>query len=168
VHDRIEQLHRTELFRDVPDVQDVIESIDLTRKALAIQPTPPGLPIRILSPSDFGQHNVIPGSDGMRIIDLEFFGWDDAHKLVADTILHPMNSWRDAERSTFIELTRDLYGLDPQRLHSVLNFCALKWATIIVGRAGRQWDGGDLDGFSQSVKRATTYVGRALDSMTTF
>ena len=36
-----------------------------------------------LSPSDFGAHNLLWDQENrnMRCVDLEFFGWDDAHKL---------------------------------------------------------------------------------------
>ncbi|MDB0018685.1 hypothetical protein N9E04_00480 [bacterium] len=119
--------------------------------------------IRILSPSDFGSHNSIRGARGVRLIDLEFFGWDDAHKLVADTILHPMNPWTNEARWKFIESAQSLYSLDTERLMSVTRLGALKWAVIIIARAFRQQSEGDLEGCSTSLGLADAYARRALE-----
>ena len=43
-----------------------------------------------LSPSDFGFHNAIRCSNGkLKLIDLEYFGWDDPAKTISDFLLHP-------------------------------------------------------------------------------
>jgi hypothetical protein len=42
-----------------------------------------------LSPSDFGFHNAIRTSKGVRFIDFEFAGWDDPSKAVIDFDLQP-------------------------------------------------------------------------------
>ena len=50
------------------------------------------LPIaqRTLSPSDFGFHNALKRPDGrLAFLDLEYFGWDDPAKTIADFLLHP-------------------------------------------------------------------------------
>lgn len=45
---------------------------------------------RMLSPSDFGFHNALAGSDGaLSFIDFEYAGWDDVAKLVADFFFQP-------------------------------------------------------------------------------
>ena len=44
---------------------------------------------RCVSPSDFGFHNAISTSSGIRFIDFEFAGWDDPAKATLDFILQP-------------------------------------------------------------------------------
>ncbi|MBF0183181.1 MAG: aminoglycoside phosphotransferase family protein [Magnetococcales bacterium] len=44
----------------------------------------------MLSPSDFGIHNLLRQADGRLIfLDLEYFGWDDPSKLCSDFLWHP-------------------------------------------------------------------------------
>lgn len=44
----------------------------------------------VLSPSDFGSHNMLKAPNGKRFfLDFEYFGWDDPAKLIADVALHP-------------------------------------------------------------------------------
>ena len=44
---------------------------------------------RYVSPSDFGFHNAINTSGGIRFFDFEFAGWDDPAKINIDFILQP-------------------------------------------------------------------------------
>ena len=44
---------------------------------------------RCVSPSDFGFHNAIQTSTGVRFYDFEFAGWDDPAKTIVDFILQP-------------------------------------------------------------------------------
>jgi hypothetical protein len=54
----------------------------------ADSPLPPGE--RCISPSDFGFHNAIRGTDGrLRFIDFEYAGWDDPAKLICDFFCQP-------------------------------------------------------------------------------
>ena len=43
----------------------------------------------ILSPSDFGFHNILSHHNNLYYIDFEYAGWDDPYKLIADFILNP-------------------------------------------------------------------------------
>lgn len=43
----------------------------------------------ILSPSDFGFHNILVSNDETFFIDFEYAGWDDPNKLVCDFLLNP-------------------------------------------------------------------------------
>ncbi len=45
----------------------------------------------ILSPSDFGAHNILKTTNGVYFIDFEFSGIDDPAKLICDFFLHPRN-----------------------------------------------------------------------------
>ena len=96
-----------------------------------------------LSPSDLGPHNLLkdPSGSPYRIIDLEFFGVDDAHKLVGDTILHPQNVWDLALLERFLSGANDVFGLRDARLAEMLPLLALKWSTIVLARLARSIDG---------------------------
>jgi len=59
---------------------------------------------RALSPSDFGLHNALRGTDGrLRFIDFEYFGWDDPVKLLSDTAIHPGSNLSEASANRLIE-----------------------------------------------------------------
>lgn len=150
-------------LRNHESLDGVLDSVEQALELLSEQDKSSHAAIRILSPSDFGSHNSIRDARGIRLIDLEFFGWDDAHKLVADTILHPMNAWDLEARSKFVESAQVLYSLDTERLRSVIRFGALKWAVIIIARARRHQGEGDLEGYSTSIGLANAYVRRAIE-----
>ena len=150
-------------LRKHESLDGVLESVEQALELLTGQDKRLHTAIRILSPSDFGPHNLIRGIQGVRIIDLEFFGWDDAHKLVADTILHPLNPWRGDEKAEFVELACDSYGLNLESLGTVYQFAALKWAVIAAARAVRQRENSNWGDYASSVTRARNYVGRAQD-----
>ena len=93
---------------------------------------------RILSPSDFGFHNVLQRSDGQLVfLDFEYFGWDDPAKTIADFLLHP-NSAMDLSLQlkarfaqallTYLDTDRDL----PNRLHLVYPLFGIKWCLILL------------------------------------
>jgi hypothetical protein len=92
-----------------------------------------------LSPSDFGPHNLLhdPVSGRYRMVDLEFFGVDDAHKLVGDAILHPQNGWTAPLLAMFIDGARATLGTSDARLARLMPFLCLKWATIVLARTVR-------------------------------
>lgn len=97
-------------------------------------------PLLTLSPSDFGPHNMIyAGEDSTyRIIDLEFFGVDDVHKLIGDTILHPQNSWTPGTLQLFLDEMEKYFQFSWERLSDFLPFLSLKWAVIVAGRLSRE------------------------------
>ena len=92
-----------------------------------------------LSVSDFGPHNMLfePKEKVFRIVDLEFFGLDDAHKLVGDTMLHPQIMWNTSLLGKFLKEALAIYDLDLGRLRDLLPFLSLKWATIVAGKIAR-------------------------------
>jgi len=92
---------------------------------------------RTLSPGDFGFHNSIQDSFGkLKFIDLEYFGWDDPAKLIAEFMLHPgMNlsqeskdRWLEGCLSIFEAIDRDL----PLRLQATTPLYALRFALITL------------------------------------
>jgi hypothetical protein len=116
-----------------------------------------------LSLSDFGPHNLLwdESVGEMRCVDLEFFGWDDAHKLICDALLHPLAEWSPPLASDFLTRTVGLFELEPPRLVTMWSLLCLKWATICLARAGRDFDKGEHVLGQEALKRATVYVDRA-------
>jgi len=119
-------------------------------------------PVPTLSPSDFGPHNMLKGKGGYRIIDLEFFGWDDAHKLVADTSVHPLIPWDPHSLALFQGGTIGLYQLDETRLQQVTAAALAKWAVIILARVNRDSQIGKESVYERSKARAREYIRRAV------
>ena len=59
---------------------------------------------RVLSASDFGFHNALRRSGGgLVFLDLEYFGWDDPAKLVADFLHHPGMTLEPGLKRRFLE-----------------------------------------------------------------
>jgi len=119
-------------------------------------------PVPTLSPSDFGPHNMLNGADGYRIIDLEFFGWDDAHKLIADTCVHPQIPWDPQSLALFQSEAIGLYQLDEIRLQQVTAAALAKWAVIILARVNRDSQVGKGGAYESSKARAREYIRRAV------
>lgn len=88
---------------------------------------------RCISPSDFGFHNAIQSSDGVRFLDFEFAGWDDPAKATVDFILQP--------RIPVIGFGSPLMqAWKPELRHSINRRCEvlspilrLKWLCIMLG-----------------------------------
>ncbi len=119
-----------------------------------------------LSLSDLGAHNLLWDEEEqvMRCVDLEFFGWDDAHKLTADALLHPLAGWTSAGAETFLTGAFSIYQLDEQRLLGLWPYLNLKWATITLARAARNLRAGLADGAAEAIQRAHAYVSNARQS----
>lgn len=96
-------------------------------------------PVLTLSPSDLGPHNLLqdPAGTPYRIIDLEFFGVDDAHKLIGDTILHPQNHWDAELLQQFLVGAGKVFAFSEARLAGLVPLLALKWSTIVLARIAR-------------------------------
>ena len=91
---------------------------------------------RILSPSDFGFHNVLLTGDGrLTFVDFEYFGWDDPAKLIADFYLQPAlplaPAWREYFFARLDFLAADEGGLG-RRLPLAYLLSALKWALLLL------------------------------------
>ncbi len=116
-----------------------------------------------LSPSDFGVHNLLwdEQSGRMRCVDLEFFGWDDAHKLTCDSLAHPLAEWSVDCADTFLAGAIVTYDLDEARLTQLWPLLNLKWAAITLSRAQRNLQAGDTTLADQATQWATVYVARA-------
>ena len=113
--------------------------------------------IPTLSPSDFGPHNILVSQGGVWIIDLEFFGWDDPHKLIADTLLHPLVTWTPELRDVFLRDATSLFGLHERRFRQVYAFAQAKWAAIVLGRAVREAGAARQEGTINALDLAERY-----------
>lgn len=91
----------------------------------------------ILSPSDFGIHNIlVDGSNPFmcKFVDFEYFGWDRPEKLVSDTILHPKNKWQAGMAKSFLYRAMNLYDLQEDYVRTLLYFSKLNWSLIAIRR----------------------------------
>lgn len=91
---------------------------------------------RTLSPSDFGFHNALRQRDGRIIfLDFEYFGWDDAAKMISDFLLHPAMDLPVAAKkrfaSTMFANFADWPGLRG-RVEAVYPLFGLKWCMILL------------------------------------
>jgi|SanBayMetagenome_1026888.scaffolds.fasta_scaffold00198_14 thiamine kinase-like enzyme len=89
---------------------------------------------QVLSPSDFGFHNVIQQADGSLVfIDFEYFGWDDPVKLISDFIFHPSMSLSQEQKLYWIVGTLKIYGFHIHaRLRAALPLYGLIWCLIVL------------------------------------
>ncbi len=92
--------------------------------------------LRTLSPSDAGFHNALrrPGGE-LVFLDLEYFGWDDPVKLVADILWHPGMTLSPEQRAQFLAGAADSYADDIAfnvRLSSRYALFGLRWSLIVL------------------------------------
>ena len=117
-------------------------------------------PVATLSPSDFGVHNLLWNEERQTIhcVDLEFFGWDDAHKLVLDSLLHPLAHWSLVPARDFLSGSIEMYQLDVRRLSWLWPRLCLKWAAIVLSRVSRNLESGDDTGAVRGFRIADWYL----------
>jgi hypothetical protein len=88
---------------------------------------------RMLSPSDFGSHNMIRSARGHVFVDFEYFGWDDPAKLVGDVLLHPGMSLGRGLRMQWWHGAEAIFGRQTmERARIALPLLALRWHLIIL------------------------------------
>jgi len=106
--DRLRDIAPSEPALDRFLMDDLGPAIGRAELALRGQRGSGGTPVgqRTLSPSDFGFHNALRRHDGTLVfLDFEYFGWDDATKMVADVLLHPgSNASSELKQQFFIRL----------------------------------------------------------------
>ena len=89
---------------------------------------------RVVSPSDFGFHNALVGTDGRaRFLDFEYAGWDDPAKLICDFFCQPTVpvpvSYFERFSNAIIEELPDSYRII-QRARLLLPVYRMKWVCI--------------------------------------
>ena len=155
---RVQTLARLEMLGESPSVKVEVNRLRTTVQLLNLSTPLATEPVTTLSPSDFGSHNLVRTEEGIRIVDLEFFGWDDAHKLIADSTIHPLTSWNNASLDDFTQGSLELYELDESRLQVVRRGCFAKWCSIVLARADREFAAGDIAAHDASIVRAQRYL----------
>lgn len=85
-----------------------------------------------VSPSDFGFHNAILTSSGVRFIDFEFAGWDDPTKLIIDFRLQPRIPVLMTIESLAYKFLKKKSKFFEARLSTLAHILRLKWACIIL------------------------------------
>ena len=89
-----------------------------------------------LSPSDFGFHNALWERSGkLRVVDLEYFGWDDPVKLASDFCWHPAMKIPQRLQQKWILGMRQLFSSDQDfenRLTIAHPLYGLRWAMIVL------------------------------------
>lgn len=89
----------------------------------------------IISPSDFGFHNILIHEDKLRFLDFEYAGLDDCAKLICDffcapEIPAPMSGW-----ISFVETVGRQLGLGEnfsRRVNGLLPVYKIKWICIVL------------------------------------
>jgi hypothetical protein len=118
----------------------LMKDLEGSMKKLLQNDTLCGRAVVTLSVSDFGPHNLLWDDldQELHCVDLEFFGWDDCHKLLIDTLLHPQISWNAELVSFFFERFHGLFDLELNRLLKMWQFLSFKWALIMLNRLVNQ------------------------------
>ncbi len=86
----------------------------------------------ILSPSDFGFHNVLKKKNGELIFfDFEYFGWDDPIKLISDFYFHPAMNLSDKLKSYWVEESCRIFSIQKrERLIAYMPLFGICWVLI--------------------------------------
>ena len=98
---------------------------------------------QVLSPSDFGFHNAIESTSGKLVFfDMEYFGWDDPVKLVADIFWHPAFAEIEEElKKVWLKQLRDNFLEDPAanlRYQLSLPLYGIRWVLIILNMVRKE------------------------------
>ena len=90
---------------------------------------------QLLSPSDFGFHNIFLTKDGLKFFDFEYFGWDDPVKLTCDFLLHPGMVLSDKQKTLWLGSMKEIFSNDrsfSQRLRASYALYGLCWCLIML------------------------------------
>jgi hypothetical protein len=139
----------------------LLEELEFSKNYLLSNFNLGGTPMLTLSVSDLGPHNLLWDSkeNCLHCVDLEFFGWDDIHKLTVDTLLHPQIQWNLELANYFVQQIETIFTLNLDRLFQMWKFSSLKWAMIIMNRISRNQvlPGRPLD-LNPTLNQARTYI----------
>ena len=89
---------------------------------------------QILSPSDFGFHNILKCKEGKLVFyDFEYFGWDDPAKLVGDFVLHPGMNLTNSQKKHWIKGAEKIFGsIMLRRMSLMWPLLGLCWCLILL------------------------------------
>ena len=95
----------------------------------------PSVSSRIISPSDFGFHNVLELGGKLAFVDFEYAGWDDPVKLICDFICQPELPVSAAQAAQFTNQMLQ-WLMQPERVQTsvqqLLPVYRLKWCCILL------------------------------------
>lgn len=94
----------------------------------------------ILSPSDFGFHNVIRQGEKLFFVDFEYAGWDNPVKLICDFVCQPQKPVSERQASRFIDILFQYFnwpaGVKTQA-ERLMPLHRLKWCLIMLNEFSR-------------------------------
>jgi hypothetical protein len=130
---------------------------------------------RCLSPSDFGFHNALLGTDGtLRFLDFEYAGWDDPAKLIGDFFSQPQIPVGIEHWPTFVHGLDQALGWNGElesRAAVLLPAYRLKWCCIrlneflAVDRTRREFAAGGPAAFEERKARQLAATRLALTAL---
>ncbi len=88
----------------------------------------------ILSPSDFGFHNILEQQDKLYFYDFEYAGWDDPSKLCADFACQPQQQITKKQGSWFCQNLEKQLGWQGliKKFQLLLPLYRIKWCCIML------------------------------------
>ena len=89
----------------------------------------------ILSPSDFGFHNILRSNQSLTFIDFEYFGWEDPAALLAHFLWHPGMNLTEEHKSYFSLTMLNVFKDDPTfevRFKLLFPLIGLVWVLILL------------------------------------
>jgi hypothetical protein len=123
-----------------------------------------------ISPSDFGFHNSISTSTGVKFFDFEFSGWDDPTKTALDFILQPSVPVKQGLSPLLSSLNVKHSHFLKKRYEALMPILSLKWSCIILSVLNplrlreiiRQSSSSNLDNvISERINSATSHLQRS-------
>ena len=120
----------------------------------------------ILSPSDFGFHNVIKKKQQLFFLDFEYAGMDDPAKLISDFICQPDNKLSKKQSFFFYKNILKIFPVSNEierRFKAVINIHRIKWCCVILSEilsknyfVRRKFAGSRIDA-NKSLSKAKRY-----------
>lgn len=115
---------------------------------------------RVITPSDFGFHNILIDDKGQCLfLDFEYAGWDDPIKTFSDLFLQPKIQISEK----YIPWALDYFlphlshpEKGERRFHLVFSICQIKWLCIMLNSFTEL--GKKRRAFSQSLEESTLYA----------
>ncbi len=88
----------------------------------------------ILSPSDFGFHNIIKSKKKLYFLDFEYSGFDDPTKLLSDFLCNPDYKISDKNKEFFKKnfLKIFYYKNIEKKFNLIFNLHKIKWCTMLL------------------------------------
>ncbi len=87
---------------------------------------------RILSPSDFGFHNMLEYNGRINFIDFEYAGEDGITKLIGDFVCQPDKRLTKSQADFFIGNLSGNFDINLSYLNKIIAITRLKWTCLIL------------------------------------